>query len=173
MSNPTEVGRSFAALRAAHTLLVIHKTLLRKTQGHKLLLCFLTVLVHYMLTKISSYIIVLHSCMLQSFSISAIRSPPLTFAHQSPNVYTFDQQNLILTCAIESSLLNVSYTWFRGDQKLPGSVVNGDGSLIVPNITEGEYASQEGVDYYCIASDNIGFDVAIRSRTVTVYYACE
>ena len=52
-------------------------------------------------------------------------------------------------------------------------MVNGKGSLIVPNITEGEYASWEGVDYYCIASDNIGFDVAVRSRNITVYYACE
>ena len=67
----------------------------------------------------------------------------------------------------------VEYTWFRGDQELPGSMVNGEGSLIVPNITEGEYASREGVDYYCIARDNIGFDVAVRSRTITVYHACE
>ena len=51
-------------------------------------------------------------------------------------------------------------------------MVNGQGSLIVPNITEGEYASREGVDYYCIARDSIGFDVAVRSRTITVYYAC-
>ena len=52
-------------------------------------------------------------------------------------------------------------------------MVNGEGSLIVPNITEGEYASREGVDYYCIARDNIGFDVATRSRSITVYYACK
>ena len=53
--------------------------------------------------------------------------------------------------------------------------MNGEGSLIVPNITEGEYASREGVDYYCITSDNIGpgFDVAVRSRNITVYHACE
>ena len=52
-------------------------------------------------------------------------------------------------------------------------MVNGEGSLIVPNITEGEYAIREGVEYYCIARDNIGFDVAIRSRTIIVYYACK
>ena len=51
--------------------------------------------------------------------------------------------------------------------------MNGEGSLVIPNITEGDYASWEGVDYHCIASDNIGFDVAVRSRTITVYYACE
>ena len=52
-------------------------------------------------------------------------------------------------------------------------MVNEEGSLIVPNITEGKYASREGVDYYCIASDNIGYGVALRSRTITVFYACE
>ena len=52
--------------------------------------------------------------------------------------------------------------------------MNEEGSLIVPNITEGEYASREGVDYYCIARDDIiGFDVAIRSRSITIYYACK
>ena len=51
--------------------------------------------------------------------------------------------------------------------------MNQEGSLIVPNITEGEYASREGVKYYCVASDNIGYSVAVRSRTITVYYACK
>ena len=51
--------------------------------------------------------------------------------------------------------------------------MNGEGTLVIPNITEGEYASREGVEYYCIASDNIGYSVAVRSRTITVYYACE
>ena len=84
-----------------------------------------------------------------------------------------NRQDLILPCPIINPSLTVNYTWFRGDQELPGSMVNGEGSLIVPNITEGEYASREGVDYYCIARDNIGFDVATRSRSVTVYYACK
>ena len=52
-------------------------------------------------------------------------------------------------------------------------MVNEEGCLIVPNITEGEYASREGVEYSCIAKDNIGFDVAVRSRNITVYYACK
>ena len=67
----------------------------------------------------------------------------------------------------------MNYTWFREDQELPGTMVNREGSLVIPNITEGEYASREGVDYYCIASENIGFDIAIRSRTITVFYTCE
>ena len=101
------------------------------------------------------------------------------FTNQHPNVYTFEtdkngnKQDLILPCSIDDPSPTVNYTWFRGDQELPRSMVNGEGSLIVPNITEGEYASQEGADYYCIARDNIGFDVAIRSRTIMVYYACK
>ena len=105
-------------------------------------------------------------------------SPPL-FATQHPNVYIFEtdrngnKQDLILPCSIDNASSTVSYTWFRGNQELPGSMVNVEGSLLIPNITEGEYASREGVDYYCIARDNIGFDVAIRSRTITVYYSCK
>ena len=101
------------------------------------------------------------------------------FASQHSNVYVFEtdengnRRNLTLPCVIVEPSPTVTYTWFRGDQELPGSMVNGEGNLTVPNITEGEYASWEGVDYYCIARDNIGFDVAIRSRTIIVYYACE
>ena len=108
----------------------------------------------------------------------ASRSPPV-FASQHPNVYIFktdengNKQDLILPCSIDSLSPTVNYTWFRGNEELPGSMVNGEGSLIVPNITEGEYASREGVDYYCIARDNIGYNVAVRSRNITVYYACE
>ena len=111
--------------------------------------------------------------------IIASRSQPVFTASQHPNVYIFEtdeygnRQTLTLPCPIDNPSSSVNYTWFRGNQKLPGSMVNGEGSLIIHNITEGEYASREGVGYYCIARDNIGFDVAIRSRTITVYYACE
>ena len=87
------------------------------------------------------------------FVTIASRSPPI-FASQYPNVYVFEtdengnQQDLILPCSVDDSSPTVNYTWFRGNQELPGSMVNGEGSLIVPNITEGEYASREGVDYY-------------------------
>ena len=108
----------------------------------------------------------------------ASRSPPM-FTSQHPNVYIFEidenghKQNLTLPCSIDAPSSAVNYTWFREDQELPGSMVNGTGHLTVPNITEGKYASREGMDYYCIARDDIGFNVAIRSRTVTVYYACK
>ena len=101
------------------------------------------------------------------------------FASQHPNVYVFEsdengnKQDLILPCLIDNPSPTVEYTWFKEDEELPGSMVNETGHLVLPNITEGDNASREGVDYYCIAKDNIGFDVAIRSRTITVYYACK
>ena len=101
------------------------------------------------------------------------------FGSQHPNIYVFEtdennnQQNLTLTCSIESPSSTISYTWLREDRMLPESMVNGEGSLVIPNITEGEYASREGVDYHCIARDNIGYNVAVRSRSITVYYACK
>ena len=103
--------------------------------------------------------------------ISGLESPP-RFASQHPNVYVFEtdengnKQDLILPCSIEMPSSTVNYTWFRGDQELPGSMVNEEGSLVIPNITEGEYARREGVYYYCIVSDNIGYTIAIKSRTI-------
>ena len=67
----------------------------------------------------------------------------------------------------------MKYAWYRENQELPGSLINREGSLVVPNVTDGEYVSRQGVEYYCITSDNIGYSVAVRSRTITVYYACE
>ena len=111
-------------------------------------------------------------------------TPPVTgspprFASQHPNVYIFetdengDQQDLILPCPIDSPSPTVEYTWFRGNEQLPEAMVNQGGSLVVANITEGEFASREGVEYYCVARDNLGYVAAVRSRTITVFYACE
>ena len=50
------------------------------------------------------------------------------------------------------------------------SLILEDGTLSIPNITEGEFASREGVSYYCTATKTFG---TIRSRSVDVFYACE
>ena len=50
------------------------------------------------------------------------------------------------------------------------------GTLTVANITEGEYASEAGVNLYCVASRVIGkssYTASVRSRTITVFYACK
>ena len=47
-----------------------------------------------------------------------------------------------------------------------------NGSYVFPNITAADsaYASGDGVEYYCTASNDFG---TIRSRTVTAFYAGE
>ena len=60
--------------------------------------------------------------------------------------------------------------------EVPTDMVNSGGDLIVANITEGEYASRDGVEYHCIATRTIGmnnYSASIRSKTITVYYACK
>ena len=50
------------------------------------------------------------------------------------------------------------------------------GTLTVYNITDGEYANEAGVNYYCVASRDIGksvYTASVRSRTITVFYACK
>ena len=97
---------------------------------------------------------------------------PLAFANLCSHVYVIET-DLNLPCSIDEPSSTVNYSWYRGDERLPGSMVNQEGTLVIPNITEGEYARREGVEYHCIASDNIGYSVAVRSRTITVYYACK
>ena len=53
-----------------------------------------------------------------------------------------------------------------------------DGRLVIPNITEGMYASRQGVLYYCLASNVIGrvdqnYTATIRSRKANVTYSCK
>ena len=63
-------------------------------------------------------------------------------------------------------------TWYRGDPPAlvsDGHVVNG--SLVIPSVVEGVDASRGGIPYHCRASSaQFG---TIRSKTATVYYACE
>lgn len=86
-------------------------------------------------------------------------------------------RDLILMCDITDSPGNVTYTWYRGDQELPEDLVDqSTGTLTIANITEGEYASRDGVSYYCVATRAIGknsYNASVRSRTVFVHYACE
>ncbi len=60
--------------------------------------------------------------------------------------------------------------WFREGVEVDATRVQEDGSFLVVNITEGDYASADGTDYYCTATNDYG---TIRSRDITVYYACK
>ena len=85
--------------------------------------------------------------------------------------------NLQLACNIANRSGGVSYTWYRGNDQLPQDLVDqASGRLTIVNITEGEFASREGVGYYCVASKIIGknsYTASVRSRTITIFYACE
>ena len=77
----------------------------------------------------------------------------------------------MLKCAAQGDP-SPTITWYRGDPPAlvsDGHVVNG--SLVIPSVVEGVDASRGGIPYHCRASSaQFG---AIRSRTATVYYACE
>ena len=105
-----------------------------------------------------------------------VNRSPLNVVRHYSDVYIFvndENGNLTLNCSLDNPSSTVEFTWFMGNQELPGSLVNEEGSLVIPRIAEGDYASREGVDYYCVVRDNIGYNIAVRSRTITVYYACE
>ena len=111
-----------------------------------------------------------------------IGEPP-RFASQQPNVTVFEtdsngnRMNLELACNITNPSGGVSYTWYRGRDQLPQDMIDqASGRLTVANITDGEFASREGVEYYCVANKTIGkgsYNASVRSRTITVFYACE
>lgn len=107
------------------------------------------------------------------------------FTGQHPNVYIFETNaegkplDLILPCAIDSPSPTIKYTWFREGQQIPQNMIDSNGTLVIPNITIGIYASHEGVQYHCIAAamvvTNNGqkYSAAVRSRTITVFYTCK
>ncbi len=82
--------------------------------------------------------------------------------------------NLVLHCDVSGSPIVI--TWYRDSNMVDAGNVVENGTLLVVNITEGGYASEMGVVYYCVAISTIGepaFNATIRSRDITVYYACE
>ena len=107
---------------------------------------------------------------------------------QQANVYAYrnnslgEPQNLVLNCQLVDAS-DVTFEWFRFTDnpesavRVPTQIVNpATGTLTVNNITEGEHASIDGVNYYCIATRIIGssnYSAAVRSRTITVFYACK
>ena len=108
--------------------------------------------------------------------------PPRFPSEQQSDIITFETdvngnpRDLIIPCNITGNTSGVSYTWFRRSDKLPTEMVDEEGNLVIANITEGEYASRDGVSYYCVASKVIGknsYTVSVRSRTITVFYACK
>ncbi len=87
--------------------------------------------------------------------------------------------DLVLQCDV-TGMPTPTVTWYRrdvvADNVVDASNVLSDGTLLIVNITEGEFASTAGVVYHCEATNTIGepeFIATIRSRDITVHYACK
>ncbi len=83
--------------------------------------------------------------------------------------------DLSLQCDV-SGTPTPTVTWYRGDDVVDADYVLSNGAFLVQNITEGEFASTAGVIYRCEATNIIGepgFIATIRSRDITVHYACK
>ena len=88
---------------------------------------------------------------------------------EDTELYVFGTFNLTLSCDVTGD--NMTYAWFRDGEELNATLyVQDDGSLLVEGITEGEFASRDGVIYYCTASNSYG---TARSEDITVIYARE
>ena len=119
---------------------------------------------------------------------AVVGEPPRLMMPQQVNVTVYvsnslgEPQNLVLNCQLVDAT-DVTFEWFRfidnpeSAMRVPAQIVNpATGTLTVYSITEGEYASVDGVNYYCIATRIIGssnYSASVRSRTITVFYACE
>ena len=106
--------------------------------------------------------------LLHLVACAAGQPPHFTQEPQDTVVY---KTSLVLDCTAQGHP-SPTITWYRGDP--PALVSDGhvlNGSLLIPSVVEGVDASRGGIPYHCRAtSDQFG---TIRSRTATVYYACE
>lgn len=108
-------------------------------------------------------------------SLYPIENEPPSFIQEPESTFVFeldengDPATLTLACDTAGEP-TPTVIWFLNGIELNSSLVLEDGTLSIPNITEGKYASREGVSYYCTATNTFG---TIRSRSVDVFYACE
>ena len=106
---------------------------------------------------------------------------PPQFNSQQDDVVVFESNadgsnaDLRLSCNVTGTPKPI-VTWFMGEQPVDRELITDEGSLLIPNITEGEYASRTGVTYHCEATNIIGMTnitATIRSRDISVTYACK
>ena len=104
----------------------------------------------------------------RTFNVSFPTSGQPPHFIQEPQDTVVHNTSQVLKCAAQGDP-SPTITWYRGDPPAlvsDGHVVNG--SLVIPSVVE---ASRGGIPYHCRAS-SAQFGI-IRSRTATVYYACE
>ena len=75
-------------------------------------------------------------------------------------------------CGFEGT--NITVTWFQNNMELstadPSRTIYPNGTLEITAIVEGVDASEDGVDYYCVLSNEVG---SVRSRTARIQLACK
>ena len=74
-------------------------------------------------------------------------------------------------CGFEGT--NITLTWYQNNIELPATdarTIHPNGTLEIIAIVEGVDASVDGVDYYCVLSNEVG---SVRSRTARIQLACK
>ena len=113
-----------------------------------------------------------------TFSLHVVTGTPPTFDVEPQDMVVFardaagNRASLNLTC-MASGFPPPTITWFRNGVSLSLNqriTVNPNGTLHIANITENTDATQAGTSYHCIATNKFG---TIRSKTATLFYACE
>ena len=106
---------------------------------------------------------------------------PPQFTSQQEDVVVFESNadgynaDLRLSCNVTGTP-KPEVSWFMGEQPVNTELITNEGSLLIPNITEGEYASRTGVTHHCEATNIIGktnISATIHSRDISVTYACK
>ena len=107
--------------------------------------------------------------------VSPVTDVPPQFTQEPEDTFVFETDasgqptTLTISCGT-SGEPTPTVTWFRSGEEVDSSLVLESGTLSIPNITEGESASRDGIPYYCTATNTLG---TIRSKTVQVFYACK
>ena len=74
-------------------------------------------------------------------------------------------------CGFEGT--DVTVTWYRNNLELPATdtrTIHPNGTLEITAIVDDADASIDGVDYYCVLSNEVG---SVRSRTARIQLACK
>ncbi|KAL5494467.1 hypothetical protein EMCRGX_G015803 [Ephydatia muelleri] len=101
-------------------------------------------------------------------SAYVVSGRPPTFVSPPQTSYTSNTSSLRLNCTVDGDPAP-SITWLRGNPLQPLTTLNGtvvNGTLIIPNVTEGVDSSATGVQYQCRANNSFG---TILSKPINVF----
>ena len=99
--------------------------------------------------------------------------PPECLSIEGTEVFVFAESEgkASLTLSCDAMGDDITYAWFHDGEELNATLYVHDADFQwVEGITEGEFASRDGIIYYCTVSNRRG---TARSLNITVIYACE